>query len=567
MSDDRADQIWERLLTRRQLMSAVAAGGTSLALVGCGDDDDDASAPQATSGVPKKGGTVTIAGSQGGTVTDPHKSFIGTSDAWGLVAHTPLDIDWQKGTLEPSLVQKWEFPDPLTLLLSLKQGVHFQQESLARGREVEAADIVTSLDRIRTPGDPTFAGRRNFDRVATYEAVDKYTVRVKFKKPDANFLSLLSAGASASTILPREAIEKYGANLAVPEAWYGSGPFVLDPSSYKPGVSVSFNRNPTYDLEPGLPYLDKVTLLTVLEFSARSAGLRGGQIDVTNVSTFDAPDFRNRGFQMGSTENTLVTGQHLAMNVTLPPMNDPRVRQAIHRGIDREELLAVVADGFGCTVIILGCLPDWYLTQKEWEGKPGFRKDHKQDIAEAKQLLSAAGVDPTKTTLKLGVSQAATCLCKVHYDQGVALRGMIERDLGFKIDFVVDPASTNTAAWVRQNQAHLVNLSYGGQGPIILDAPLVNNFVSYGAANTSLWDDKKTDDLYDREVSELDTNKRKLLFHEIQRYLMQDDTLPGSPTVRNFDWYAANPKMRGWKTPAYYLGNYAFQYDKVWLNS
>ena len=563
MGGDRADYIWERSLSRRQLLAAVGVGGASLALLGCGDDDDAASTPRAAT-EPKKGGSVTLATGPVAT-TDPHKQGTGTTDTWGLVAHTPLSIDWKQNTIEPSLVQKWEFPDPLTLLLTLKQGVHFQKESPAAGREVEASDIVANLERVRTPGDATFLARRNFDRVDAYEAVDKYTVRVKFKKPDANYLTLIG-GSSATTILPKETLAKYGANLAVPEAWYGSGAFIPDQGKFQPGISMAFNRNPNYDLAPGRPYLDTVNLLSVLDFSSRSAGVRGGQIDVSTIPTLEAADFRRRGFQMGSTEDTLITGQHLAFNVTLPPMNDPRVRRAFHLAIDRPALMGVVAEGYGCTVMILGCKPSWFLTEKEWEGKPGFRKDKKEDIAEAKQLLSAAGVDPTKTNLKFAVSLAATCLCKVHNDQGVALRGMLEQNLGFKFDFTVDPTNTNTNQYAQSNGIHLTNLSFGAQG-LVPDVPLQFCFSSIGANNPSLWSDKKTDELYEQQAMELDVNKRKQILQQAQRYLMQDDTLPGAPTVRNYDWYAVNPKIRGWTVPAYYLSQFAFQYDKVWLDS
>lgn len=560
----RAEEIWERPLSRRQLLASMAVGGASMAILGCGDDDDETE-PGATSSEPKRGGEITLHSDSATVVADPHKSA-GVGNEWNLVATSSLRANWQKGTMEPALVEKWESPDPLTMVLSVKKGVHFQQESPAKGREVEAADIVAGLERARTPGDATFTAAGLFVRVDTYEAVDKYTVRVKFKRPDANFQSLLG-NFGCGIVLPRETIEKYGANLAVPEAWYGTGPFVPDLSKYQPGISMAFKRNPNYDLTPGLPYLDTISRLTILDISAATAALRTGQTDIALVPTLDVPEFRRRGYQLGTSEE-LITAQHLAMNVEIAPTNDVRVRQALHRAIDREELRQVVGDGYGCIVMIMGCKPSWFLSEKEWEGKPGFRKDHKQDIAEAKQLLSAAGVDPTKTTLKLGVGSQSLCICKVHYDQGTAIRGMLERDLGFKIDLVAPLAAAHqTTKFVQENGMHITNVAQGSGQGLIPDVALFYNLASFGANNCSLWKDKKTDDLYEQQVQALNTDRRKQIIQEAQRYLMQEDVLPVAPTVRNFDWFGVNAKIRGWQTPAYYRSQFTWQFDKVWLDS
>lgn len=563
---DNADRIWEQPLTRRQLISAIGAGGASMALVGCGDDDDSAGPSSTqTSKEPRRGGEITLSISGVPDVSDPHKGA-GVSDTWNLVGNTPLRANWLKGTVEAGLVEKWESPDPTTLILTLKKGVHFQKESPAAGRELEASDVVASLERNRTPGDATFTAARQFIRVDTYEAVDKYTVRVKFKQTDADFLSWLG-GLSATTVVPKETIQKYGANMAVIEAWYGTGPFIPDPSKYRPGISMGFKRNPNFDVVPGgLPYLDAVNLVFILDISARAAGLRSGQSDVSLIPTLDAKDFRSRGFQLGGTEDLMVTAQHLAMNVEIPPTNDIRVRQAIHRAIDREELMGVVADGFGCNVMILGCKSSWFLSEKEWEGKPGFRKDKKQDIAEAKQLLSAAGVDPSKTTFKLGIGIQSAF--KVHNEQGIAIKGMLERNLGMKFDLTVgDPSyAFQSAKYARDNSMHLTNLSMGGVAGLILDAPLWQSLTSFAAGNAGLWNDKKTDDMYEQQATSLDNTKRKQILQDIQRYLMQDDVLPVAPTVRNFDWYGVNSKIRNWQAPAYYLSQFSWQYDQVWLD-
>ncbi|MSQ61453.1 MAG: ABC transporter substrate-binding protein [Dehalococcoidia bacterium] len=568
MGYDRADQIWERPLTRRQLMGAMAVGGTSLALVGCGDDDDGAE-PSGTqvAGQPKKGGTLTLRAATAVNITDPHKdiSVTGPADIWALLGNTVLRFNWKKGVPVDGIAEKWEFPDPLTLVLTLKKGVHFQKESLAQGREVDSGDVVAGLERARTSGDATFTIAGRFRLVDTYTAVDKYTVRVKFKKPDANFLCWMYH-PNAGVVLPREAYAKHGAAFAnQPEIWYGSGPFVVDQSSFKTGISMSLKRNPSYDVDPGgLPYLDQINLLYIQDNSTREAAFRTGQIDIMQMPTLAAKSFQN-SHQVESTEDTVTAVSHLAMNTQLAPTKDVRVRQALHRIIDREELIQVVGDGFGCTDIILGCRSELYLTSKEWEGKPGFRKNKNDDLTEARQLLTAAGIDPTKTTLKIWHSAGSEF--KVIYDMPIAVRGMLNR-FGFKIEPFTELTSITPAQTIANN-IHLTSISDGGLGGLIFDDPIwktMHSDYTLSVRNNALWQDKQTDTLVEKQQEQLDLNDRKKTWAELQRYLMEEKNLPVAPVVRNYDFYGAKKTVKNWTTPGYFLSNYAWQFNKVWLD-
>lgn len=154
----------------------------------------------------KKGGNLTLTVVTGPAIIDPQKSISianGPADVWGLVATPLVRFDWKKGQIYDGQAEKWEFPDPLTLLIYLKKNTHFQQESLAKGREVDSSDVVVTLERLRAKGDATFTIASRFNLVDTYEAVDKYTVRVKFTKPDVNFLSWMYH-PGAGIIHPKE---------------------------------------------------------------------------------------------------------------------------------------------------------------------------------------------------------------------------------------------------------------------------------------------------------------------------------------------------------------------------
>ncbi|MSQ61514.1 MAG: ABC transporter substrate-binding protein [Dehalococcoidia bacterium] len=585
MGTDNSDQIWERPLTRRQLMSAMTVGVGAMALVGCGNDDEGSAGgagqiSQTTTKQPKKGGAITlleagtVSSAGGASILDPHKTIsisYGSSDAWGLINVPLVRYDWTKGTVVDGIAEKWEFTDPTTLVLSLKKGIHFQQGDASKGREIDSGDVVASLERVRTKGDATFTIANRFRNVDTYAAVDKYTVRVKFLKPDANFLSW-AYHPNGGHIMSREKIEKYGANMTVPEAWTGSGPFIPDLSTYKDTISVTLRRNPNYDVDPGgLPYLDAITILGIGDRSLMDAAIRSNQIDVGLIQTLSAKSFEGN-FNVSSTQDTITAASHLSFNTAMAPFNDPRVRQAFHRALDRVELNNVVGDGFGCVSMLLGCRSASYLTEKNWAGKPGFRTDHKQDLEEAKKLLAAAGVDPTKLQLthrhdRLGGN-------KVRADQGIAITGMLQRDLGVKItDYTENArgASDPGPDEAKSIPLHMTTFSHGGQAGLILDDPLFLGIHSTAVSNSAVWFDKKTDDLIDKQAATLDLNERKKLWAELQTYLVDPietaATMPFSPITRSFDFFVSNKKLQNWTTPGYFLSHYPWQYNKVWLDA
>lgn len=155
---------------------------------------------------------------------------------------------------------------------------------------------------------------------------------------------------------------------------------------------------------------------------------------------------------------------------------------------------------------------------------------------------------------------------KVLKDQAVALQGMLQQDLGFKVDLDQAVASYPTDVQARQQGLQVSAVSNGGPGGLILDDPLWAHFHTKASNGSSGWHDKKTDDLIEKQAATLDLQERRKLFGEVQRYLLDDQQLPGSPTVRNHVWFGAKKSIKNWTAPGYFLSNYAWQFASVWLD-
>ena len=175
--------------------------------------------------------------------------------------------------IEGDLAESWQQTNDTTYVFKLKKGVRFHAKPPVNGRELTAEDVRYTYERILT--DKGSVNVSMYRAIAKVEAVDKYTVRFTLKEPFAWFLDMI-ANPMAGAIIAKECVEKFG-DLKKPEAVIGTGPWMLD--GYKPNVSITLVRNPTYFVA-GLPYIDRVEMFVDEDNASRIAAFLGGKYDL-----------------------------------------------------------------------------------------------------------------------------------------------------------------------------------------------------------------------------------------------------------------------------------------------
>lgn len=367
---------------RRRLLglaSALAVG--ALLLSGCGA----ASTAAPAYAEPKTGGDLVFLIDSLGATWIPNNSSISSyqGQIWGNVTDKLIYVD-AEGNLSPWIAESWdENADKTQFTLHLKSGVTFSD-----GTPLDAAAVVANID-IWAKGRPDEGiNRIGLFPSANYQgaqAVDATTVTVSFSAPTLSFIPTLAY--HGSILLSPETLALPADQQADLTKDVGSGPFVVE--KVAEGDSVVLTRRDDYDWGPqavgheGAAYLDTITYKQVAEPTLRTASVESGQAQVAyNASPQDLAALKQEGLTV-ETPRYLGFVNGYALNTSVAPFDDIKVRQAVQHGIDRDEILSTVYTS------------DWHAAESFFQSTVPEATDHTADFAhdpdEAASLLDGAG--------------------------------------------------------------------------------------------------------------------------------------------------------------------------------
>ena len=207
-----------------------------------------------------------------------------------------------------------------------------------KAKRVVAQDVVYSFNRlidstVASPGAWVFRDLVNGEK--PFEAPNDSTFQLNLQKPTPDILALLTV--VYTSIVPREAVVKYGANFR--QHPVGTGPMRF--SYWKEGEALALAKNLSY------PTADKIeTNGVIIQFLPdRQMGLvKAMQGDFHLASSLDQATIQaleNKDLSSGRLAQWQVLNtEYIAMRTDTPPLNDVRLRRALKEAIDVEALVS-----------------------------------------------------------------------------------------------------------------------------------------------------------------------------------------------------------------------------------
>jgi ABC-type transport system substrate-binding protein len=415
------------------------------------------------------------------------------------------------GVIVPDLADRWETSeDGMTYYITLREGINFHTIDgvPGSGTALDCQDVVHSVDKYRDVDH----SRRAKDVVAIESVAcgaGNQDVVIQLGQGDAGIVSMLAAGWASifPSELPYEDLET---------TVIGTGPFVWQ--GYTKSGRAELRRNPNY-WRGILPYMDGIDDIVFAEETAGFAAFRAKQLDMNSLMQYLYPE-EGRILQQDDPNINVSIIPRLWWHAVSGQVKDPiwgdeKIRQAFNLGLDRPLSTQILNQGAGDTGGFQPPWSKWSLPREELDGLIGKQdsSDMPDRREQAKQLLKDAGYeDGLELNWMVLNTRESRLTPQFAQDQ--------LRQIGVEIvQDVVDRATYTDRSDRRDFQLR----SSGGVAPVLNPSLFYGNyFLCEASANFSGYCDQDFEDMFTRQLSELDEAKRQSIIWDIERKLFND---------------------------------------------
>ncbi len=431
--------------------------------------------------------------------------------------------------VEPDLAERWALSaDGRTYTFTLRPTACF-----ADGTPITAEDLRYSLERATNPSLARSLPARTYlgDIVGVREKIEgkaktisgvqvlnERTLALTIDAPKSYFLSKLSH--PTAFVIDRRAVESGGATWT--ESPNGSGPFAIE--TWRHDQLLVLARNPNYSHD--LAKLDRLRFLMGAAAGNSMVLYEQGKLDVVDVSSVNLARVQD---QSNPLSHELVSVPqlslfYLGLNVTRPPFDDPKVREAFTLLIDRAKLAEATLSG--------GAQPAYGVLPP---GMPGY------DPA-----ITPVGADPERARALIAESRygsvAALPPIVAYGSQAGTLRDVAKEILGLTIEVRDYESSGDYFAALSQAQFQIYGSGW------IADYPDPENFLDVlfrtgSGENHTAYASAEVDALLDQAAVETDAPKRYELYRQAERRILADASMV--PLYHDVAHTLIKPYVRG----------------------
>ncbi len=455
----------------------------------------------------------------------------------GLTRYHPATLDPL-----PGVAERWDVSDDARTFT-----FHLRPDAVwSDGVPITAQTFVESYRRILNPllGSDNAEGlyfltgaeaynKGNSTDFATVgvRAIDDHTLELRCHQPTPFLVRMLSARSwmpvPIHVLQAHDAMERKGTAWTREQNIVSNGPFLL--ASWQPNQVVELVPNPSY-WNREIVSVDRVRLFPIENVNAEEAAYRADQLHRTST----VPIAKIETYQQERPDELHIIPfsgtYYYAFNVTRPPLDDPRVRQALAYAVDRKAIVREVSRG--------GEEPAGHFLPDNVSGYVSPVPGIDLNLDKARQLLADAGYPGGEGFRPITLLYNSS---ENHRVMAEAVQQMWRRELG------IDVRLENQEWKVYLDNMHLGNFDLARAGYIVApDDPtrFLEGMRTGHGFNISKWSDPEYDAWLAESLSTVDTATREALFARMQQRLI--DAMPIAPIYHYTNKYLLRPEVKHW---------------------
>ena len=278
------------------------------------------------------------------------------------------------GNIVTDLAKSYYFKTPTILIVKLKQNIKWHD-----GVPFDADDVIFTYNSIISPKvfTPT---KSSFDIIKSVKKLNKFTLKIEYKKPYFKSLEIWLTGLLPKHILKNEKdlmTSKFNKHPI------GTGPYKLKTLNISSDILLTANDN----YFQGKPNIDTISYKFIPDTTTSFYTLKQKKLDLSSLTPIQIDRQIDNKFKNTFTifEKPSFGYTYMGFNLTSKKFKDLKIRKALSLAINRQEIVDILFFGHGkvCTGPFL---PNTFAFNKNI-------KAPLQNIKKAKQLLKQMGYD------------------------------------------------------------------------------------------------------------------------------------------------------------------------------
>jgi len=439
----------------------------------------------------------------------PYPNSADYSDGWTQIAGVMfgggmLDQDANSLEYKPYAASEWSIsPDGKTFTFKLRPDLKWSD-----GHALTVDDYLFAYgEAIKEEND--FVGLEDLQRIESVTSPAAGTLVVVLNDTLAKDVAIgaaASIGPVPKHIWQGKSWTDPAANPEILKPTVVCGAYML--KDWNTAEGATFVRNPNWF--KGAPNFEQVTIKPSQQPTVAYELLKSNQAQwAPNIPPSQYTEAKqNPSLTMYEWTAANSAYRLLDFNLARDVLKDKKVREALSRALNRQDMIQVAELGLG--------QPQFsFINPANTKWNNSNVEKYEFNLAKAKQLLSEAASKPTKLQVLYPVSSAPRGKIAAYMQQQY-------KQLG--IDLEVKGLDAN--AFFEETKKKNFDLALGtwGGGSIDPDLGSKGIFISKGQQNYTSFNNKQVDDLFTQGSTELDDTKRKQIYADLQKLIT--DELP-----------------------------------------